>query len=348
MMRARRESMREEPARSPAARIARAVPVFLAVAFLAFAPSAPGAGTALGTLTVKGKTTTLKHVVITRETDPADPDRFWLVVLATDRPVEPADRLPVRLRALAADGKVKGVRVLWAEGYDRVEAVPYHVDLEVSGMRGPERPTLDLKAYDEKNLEAEVRSKMMGQDWHFQLRLEGPVAKGGVFETEPEATVASRDTGQDASPEKAKKLELGRLGYEYTEETFFHAVKDGNVPAVKLFLDLGQSANAVESATGHVLVTATTFCAHEPKENRGEIVKILLAAGAHPKAADSNDASALLWASQSCPVDVVEALLRAGADVNDRAKGSATPLMMAEVFNRQDVIRVLKAAGAKK
>lgn len=340
--------MREEPARSPAARIARAVPVFLAVAFLAFAPSAPGAGTALGTLTVKGKTTTLKHVVITRETDPADPDRFWLVVLATDRPVEPADRLPVRLRALAADGKVKGVRVLWAEGYDRVEAVPYHVDLEVSGMRGPERPTLDLKAYDEKNLEAEVRSKMMGQDWHFQLRLEGPVAKGGVFETEPEATVASRDTGQDASPEKAKKLELGRLGYEYTEETFFHAVKDGNVPAVKLFLDLGQSANAVESATGHVLVTATTFCAHEPKENRGEVVKLLLSAGANPKAADSNNASALLWASQSCPVDVVEALLRAGADVNDRAKGSATPLMMAEVFNRQDVIRVLKAAGAKK
>jgi hypothetical protein len=348
MTRAREDAMREEPVRGPAARIARALTVLAAMALMAFAPSAPGAGAALGTLTVKGKTTTLKHVVATRENDPEDPDRYWLVVLATDRPVEPADRRPGQLRALAAEGKVKGVRVLWGEGYDRVEAVPYHVDLEVSGMRGPERPTLDLKAYDEKNLEAEVRSKMMGQDWHFQLRLEGPVAKGGVFETEPEATVVSRDTGQGASPEKAKKLELGGLGYEYTEEMFFHAVKDADVPAVKLFLELGQSANAVESATGHVLVTATTFCAHEPTENRGEIVKTLLAAGANPKAADSNDASALLWASQSCPVDVVEALLAAGADVNARAKGSATPLMMAEIFNRQDVVRVLKAAGAKK
>ncbi len=325
-----------------------AVPVLAAAAFAAFAASASGAGTALGTLTVKGKTTTLKNVVATRETDPDDPDRAWLVVLATDRPVESADRLPVRLRALAAEGKVKGVRILWAEGYDRVEAVPYHVDLEVSGMRGTERPTLDLKAYDEKHLEAEVRSKMMGQDWHFQLRLEGPVAKGGVFEPEPEATVESRDPGKGASPGKAMKLELGRLGYEYTEEMFFHAVKDADVSAVKLFLELGQSANAVESATGPVLVTAATFCAHEPTENRGEIVKVLLAAGANPKAADSNNASALLWASESCPVDVVEALIRAGADVNARAKGSATPLMMAEVFNRQDVVRVLKAAGAKK
>ena len=341
------ESMSENRVRGLSGGLACAVPSLVVAVLMVVASPAPGAAPPLGTLTVKGKTTVLKHVVATRETDAGDPDRVWLVVLATERPVAPEDRPPARLRALAAEGKVKGVRVLWAEGYDRVEAVPYHVDLEVNGMRGPERPILDLKAYDEKRLEAEVRSKMMGQDWHFQVRFEVPVAKGGVLETEPEATVESRDAGKDASPEKAKKLELGRLGYEFTEEMFFRAVKDADLPAMRLFLELGQSANAVDEVTGPVLVTAAMFCSYEPKEARGDVVKLLLASGANPKAKDGNDASALLWAAQSCPIDAVKALIAAGADVNAKAKGSGTALMFAEVFKRDDVARALRAAGAK-
>jgi hypothetical protein len=321
-----------------------------AFATLLALPAAPAlaADTGLGTLTVKGRTTALKYVVATRETDPEDPDRTWLVLLATDRPVAPADRSPGRLRALAAEDKLRGVRILWAEGFDRVEAVPYHADLAVSGMRGPERPTLDLTRLDEKRVEAEFRSKMMGQDWHFHARLAAAVGKGGVFEPEPEATVASRASEVGASPQIAKKLELGKLGYEYTEEMFFHAVAEGDVPAVKLFLDLGMSANSKDEAAGHVLVAAAMFCSREPKEPRGEVIDLLLAAGANPKAADENNSSALLWASESCPVGVVKALIKAGADVNARAKGSATPLMMAEVFKREDVVKVLEAAGAKK
>lgn len=326
---------------------------FAAAALLVIAAASPRARAAtpvaaLGTLTVRGKTTTLKHVVATRETDPDDPGKAWLVLLATDRPVAPADRAPARLRELAAAGKVSGVRVTWAEGYDRVEAVPYHVDLHVSGTRVPERPTLDLQAYDEKNVAVEVGSKMAGQDWHFHVRIQAPVAKGGVFEPEPEATVESRDTGEGAGPEKVKKLRLGKLGYEYTEEMFFHAVRSADLEAVKLFLELGMSPNARDEAAGPVLVAAVMACADAQAADSGEVVKALLAAGANPKAADGNDASALLWASESCPVGVVKALIAAGADVNARAKGSATPLMMAETFKRDDVVKVLRAAGAKK
>lgn len=316
------------------------------VAVLSLAPGA-AADTAVGTLTVKGKPTPLRYVVATRERDPDEAGRTWLVLLATDRFVDPAERSPGRLRSLAAREKVKGVRILWAEGLDRVEVVPYHADLAVSGTRGPERPTLDLTRLDEKRVEADFRSKMLGQDWHFQARVAATIAQGGVFEREPEAMLGSRVGEGGASPDTAKKLELGKLGYEYTEESFFVAVKDADVPAVKLFLDLGQSANAVESATGHVLVTASMFCAYEPKEVRGEVVRLLLAAGADPKAKDGNGASALLWAAQSCPLDAVKALVSAGADVNAKAKGGGTPLMMAEVFKRDDVAKVLRAAGAK-
>ena len=127
----------------------------------------------------------------------------------------------------------------------------------------------------------------------------------------------------------------------------FHAVKDANVPAVKLFLALGQSANAVDTSTGPALVTAAMFCSYEPKEVRGEVVRLLLGAKANPKAKDGNDASALLWAAQSCPLDAVKALISAGADVNAKAKGGGTPLMMAEVFKRDDVVKALRAAGAR-
>lgn len=321
----------------------RVLPV---VALLSLAPLA-AADEALGTLTVKGKATPLRHVVATRETDPDEPGRTWLVLLATDRFVDPAERSPGRLRSLAAREKVRGVRILWAEGLDRVEVVPYHADLEVSGTRGMERPTLDLTRLDEKRVEAGFRSKMLGQDWHFQARVEATIAQGGVFEPEPEAMLESRVAGTGASPEVAKKLELGKLGFEFTEESFFVAVKDANLPAVKLFLELGQSANAVESATGHVLVTAAMFCSYEPKEVRGEVVRLLLGAKANPKAKDGNDASALLWAAQSCPLDAVKALISAGADVNAKAKGGGTPLMYAEIFKRDDVAKVLRAAGAR-
>ena len=322
-----------------------------ALALLLLAPGAPAASpsaSALGTLTVKGKTTTLKNVVATREADPEDPEVKWLVLLVTDRPVAPVDRPPSKLRALAAAGKVAGVRVLWAEGYDRVEGIPYHVDLHVNGMRPPERPTLNLQAYDEKRVKAEVGSKMMGQDWHFQVRLEAPVATEGVFEPEPEATVESRVTGEGASPERAKKLDLGKLGYEFTEEMFFRAVADGNLPAVKLFLDLGMSANAVGPSGDHVLHYSATFCGEDPKEARGEVVKLLLAAGADPNTKAGSADYTLVSAAERCPIDAVKALIAAGADVNFRAAGGATPLWTAELRGRRDVAEALKAAGAKK
>lgn len=330
----------------PARRLATVVPALAAAALLSLAPRV-AADTALGALTVKGKVTTLRHVVVTRETDPDQPGRTWLVILATDRHVDPAERSPGRLRSLAAREGVRGVRILWAEGLDRVEVAPYHADLAVSGTRGPDRPTLDLTRLDEKRVEAGFRSKMLGQDWHFQARVEATIAQGGVFEPEPEAMLESRVSGAGASPEVEKKLELGKLGFEFTEESFFHAVKDANVPAVKLFLALGQSANAVDTSTGPALVTAAMFCSYEPKEVRGEVVRLLLGAKANPKAKDGNDASALLWAAQSCPLDAVKALISAGADVNAKAKGGGTPLMMAEVFKRDDVVKALRAAGAR-
>ncbi len=333
---------------------ARIVPVRSVIAGLLLglvlgAGSARAAGSkALGTLTVKGKTTILKNVVATRESDPEEEGRTWLVILATDVPVAPADRSPERLKELAADGKVRGVRILWAEGVDRVEVVPYHPNLETSGTRGGDRPTLNLKGSDEKRVNAEFRSKMVGQSWHFHADVNAPVTSGGTLELEPEATDSDEAPLDDASPSTRKKVALGKLGYEYTPEMFVHAVSDGNLEAVRAFLELGMSANTKSGSRDHVLVLAAQSCGADPKEDRGAIVEALLAAKADVKAADQNGSTALLWAVSSCPVGTVKALVAAGANVNARARGGATPLMMAEFGKRDDVVAILKRAGAKK
>lgn len=312
-------------------------------------PAAPASGKALGTLTVKGRTTVLKHVVASREADPDDSGRFWLVLLASNVPVAKADRSPTRLAELAAAGKLSAVRILWAEGFDRVEAVPYSAGLETSGHRGAERPTLDLRALDENRVDAEFRSKMLGQAWHFHASVAAPIVKGGTLELEPEAEVAAPAApAPDASSSTRKKLALGKLGYEFAPENFRHAITDGNLEAVRLFLDLGTSPNMKDPAAGSVLVLSAMSCTQEPKDARGAVVKALLNAGANVKSADENGSTALLWAVQSCSVDVVRALVAAGSDVNARARGGATPLMMAEVFKRDDVAAALKKAGAKK
>ena len=65
----------------------------------------------------QGKTVPLRHVSASIQQDPDDSDQHWLVVLVSDVAVAEADRSPSRLAALAAEGEVEAVRVVWREGF---------------------------------------------------------------------------------------------------------------------------------------------------------------------------------------------------------------------------------------
>jgi hypothetical protein len=303
---------------------------------------------ALGTLTVKGKTTILREVAAAEQADPANPSDRWLVILASDRKVE-GDRTVARLAGLARDGKLHAVRILWHVGTDTLRAVPYDAALSQSGRMGPERPTIDLRRYGKGRVDAEFRSKMVGQDWHFHANVRAAVAEGGVVELEPEAEEpAESGAGADGAP--SKKVALGKLGYEYTEGMFVHAVSDGNIDAVRLFLQIGMSANAHEKGDPHPMLQAAQLCGNQPEAKpRSQILEALVAAGGDVKAKDENSSTPLLWAAQTgCAPSAVRALLKAGADPNVRAKGGATPLMFAEIFQRTEIADMLRAAGGKK
>jgi hypothetical protein len=313
-----------------------------ALVLLAATLSLPArADDALGTLTVNGKTTVLKAVAATEETGEGGK---WLVILASDRKVE-GDRSVARLAKLAKDGQLHAVRILWQIGSDAVRAVPYDANLPASGQMGQERPTLDLRKYGSGRVDAEFESKMMGQDWHFHANVKATVVPGGTLELEPEA-----ESFGAAAPGGDKKLALGKLGYQYTPESFHHAITDANLDAVRLFLQIGMSPNARAKSGTHPMILAAMGCGDQAKGNApSEILEALAAGGGDVKAADGNGSTSLLWAVEGgCSASSIKALLKAGANPNTRAKGGATPLMFAELYNRTELAEILKAAGAKR
>jgi hypothetical protein len=330
-------------------------PLFLLLALSLPLPAL--ADDALGTLTVRGKTTTLREVAAAEQVDPEDASDHWLVILASDKKVMEADRTVARLTQLAKEGKLHAVRILWHVGTDSVFAVPYDAALPQSGRRGPEHPTIDLRRYGTGRLDAEFRSKMVGQDWHFHANVKAVVASGGVFELEPEAE-AEESASAEAAPagaagasgDVAGKVALGKLGYEYTENSLGHAVADGNLEAVRLFLRLGMSPNAHAKGDVHPMLFAAQLCGNQAETKpRSEILEALVAAGGDVKAKDENSSTPLLWAAQTgCSPSAIRALLKAGADPNAKAKGGATPLMYAEIFQRNEIAEILRQAGAKK
>lgn len=309
---------------------------------------------ALGTLTVAGKTTILREVAAAEQADPASASERWLVILASDRKVAETDRGVARLLELARAGKLHAVRILWRVGTDTVRAVPYDAALPQSGRMGLEHPTIDLRRYGKGRVDAEFQSKMVGQNWHFHANVKATVVPGGVLELEPEAEEtadASAPAGVGGeSGDLASKRSLGRLGYEFTESMFGHAVADGNLDAVRLFLQIGMPPNARAKGDVHPMLLAAQLCASRPESKpRSEILEALVVAGGDVKARDGNSSTPLLWAVQTgCSPSAVRALLTAGADPNAKSKGGATPLMYAEIFQRTEIAEILRKAGGKR
>jgi hypothetical protein len=334
-----------------------------ALALVLLSASAAGAAdSVLGTFTVKGKTHLFKQVAVTKTSNPAEPGSKYLVVLVSDVAVAAADQKPARLTELARDGKLRAVRVVWKEGFDSLTATPYHDALEDNGQPTTGGAQIDLQAYDDKRLEAQINSKSLGQDWHFKATLKAAVgtmtstaedfrapapvvAPGGV---ERDKTAAGPGGAGVAKDSTALKRTLGKLGYEYTPEAFSHAVKDGNLDAVTLFLQIGINPDAKDSIGAPVLMSAVTMCTTAPAGARIEILKALLAAKAAVDPKDENGSTPLLWSvTAQCPTDFARALVAAGANPNVKAKGGGTPLMLAKVFQRADLIALLEKAGAK-
>jgi ankyrin repeat protein len=114
-----------------------------------------------------------------------------------------------------------------------------------------------------------------------------------------------------------------------------------DVPSAEMLLYAGANVKASTRLGGH------TPLALASRNGQGEMVKILLEAGADANQATGSGATPLMLAAASGSVDAVKALLERGAAVDARESlRGETPLMFAAAYGRTEVVRLLVQNGA--
>jgi hypothetical protein len=305
---------------------------------------------ATGTFTVGGKTVRFTNVYASLERDPIRADRKYLMLLVADVAVAPTDRVPERLLALAKAGTIHAVRIRWTYGTDALAVVPYHREIAESGRAFQGLSTLNLSAFDDTSVEAEFKSKMLGQAWQFNAIVKAAVAPGGVAALEPDAPVLAESpagAAPGAADASALKRQLGGLGYEFKPDAFFQAIGDRNAAAVDLFLKAGMSPNIKNEQGRYALNHAVLFCGQDAASASAVIVALVKAKGDVKTKDPDNKTTPLVGAVQGCTVDAVTALVAAGSDLSAKSAGGMTALQLADIFQRAEIAAALRKAGAK-
>jgi len=148
------------------------------------------------------------------------------------------------------------------------------------------------------------------------------------------------------SPEEAR-IKLGQLNVEYSEESFFDRLAEGDVLAVKLFLIAGMDPNYEIRRKIDKTEIALTPLMVGTKAGRPEILKILLDRGAEPDFKDTKfGRTALHLAAVEGHLDAVRLLVDRGANIYARTFIGATPLMYAALGGHNEIVKFLISKGA--
>ncbi len=113
----------------------------------------------------------------------------------------------------------------------------------------------------------------------------------------------------------------------------------GNGEIIRVLLKAGANVNAVSKGNGTALMAASY-------QGFDEIVKDLIGAGANVNEATYDGWTALMSASSGGKADIVKILLDAGAKVNISNENGKTALFVASYKGHTDVVRALLARGA--
>lgn len=317
---------------------------------LAVITSAAPADKAIGTFTVGGKTDRFTQVYATLEADPQEANDKYLMLLVADVSVVPADRTPDRLLSLAKSGTLHATRIRWKYGTDNVTVVPYHQGIAESGRAFRNFATLNLSKFDNVNIDAEFKSKMLGQAWHFNAIVKASVAKGGVAMLEPDADTAAESPTAGASAANdttSLKRQLGGIVYEFKPGALFQAIGDRNAAAVELFLKIGMSPNIKDEQGRYALNHAVLACGADPATGSAVVIALVRGKGDVKTRDPDNKTTPLVGAVQSCSVEAIDVLVKAGSDLSAKSAGGTTALQLADIYQRKDVAALLRKAGAK-
>ncbi|CAM9437766.1 unnamed protein product [Ectocarpus sp. 4 AP-2014] len=121
-----------------------------------------------------------------------------------------------------------------------------------------------------------------------------------------------------------------------------HAVKDGDVDAVREYLESGVEANLANPNTGRTLLHIAC------RQGYPAMASLLLSNGANPGATTLRQLTPLHLACHQGHLKVARLVLEAWAPVDDRDETGATPLHLSAQQGHTDVVRLLLQCGADK
>jgi uncharacterized protein len=136
------------------------------------------------------------------------------------------------------------------------------------------------------------------------------------------------------------RAELERSGISFSEEAFCETVREGEVKAVRLFLEAGYSPNIRDKNGVPVLSLAV-------RNQHGSVVKMLIQAGADVNViSDDRGNTPLMDAAAVGSLEFLGELVDAGADTDVASKNGQTALILAVGQNALPLVERLVAAGA--
>ncbi len=136
------------------------------------------------------------------------------------------------------------------------------------------------------------------------------------------------------------KRQLASMGIEPSGDRLVQYAADGDLVTVRLLLDVGVSARAVDSVHG------ATALHNAAAQGHLRLIAELLEAGADVDALDSHGATPLINAAYNGRAAAVDALLAAEAKVNLRSGQGSTALIAAVYGGDLNIVDKLLVVGA--
>lgn len=123
------------------------------------------------------------------------------------------------------------------------------------------------------------------------------------------------------------------------------AADAGHVEVIKALLAAGADPNVAGGIAHGPIFSVMTMAINGSNKHRMEVIDTLIAGGARVNPAGRSPVAPLVYAIESCDVDMIHALLARGADVN---WNHGAPLVAAVTNPHPDVeiVKILLAAGA--
>ena len=178
--------------------------------------------------------------------------------------------------------------------------------------------------------------------------------KGGVA-AEPAASAAkSAPASGKAAPAESGNEEKGlatlrERKIDFDEGSFYRALSEADVEAVRGFLDGGMGANYVFVGSNHrtplmILYFNQAPCATPEKAH--ELTALLIKKGANVNAKDEKQITPLMFAADKCDRETLRMLLKAGAKLDAKSWAGLTALEMT-IYSGNPGLEELIAAGAR-